>query len=275
MKRTIRLTESDLHKLIKRCVKEALSDKVERAIQMGCDWSNVNNNNFRLMNSMPDRYSPNYGGNNNVYDLSDDSSPLGDKRSQEMDKLWDEHETNETRIRNIVRESVRKVLSEEVDTGQVTAAWEKEQKPPESPRIKRLRQEIARLRREIVKAEEAGEDIKPIQDQIKLLKKQAGFTNVEESRESEMDADWRSMTQPSYAEMQMMDGRKFWPDENLNIYDAPYHIRPQEPGNDAMRALHGDIKAQQMRSTVRGMRDAGMNVGKGYDWMIDGDPRRK
>ena len=122
MKRTIKLTESDLHKLIKRCVKEALSDKVERAIQMGCDWSDVNNRNFGLMNSMPDMYSPNYGGNNNVYDLSNDVSPLGHKRQQEMDKLWDEHEKNESRIRNIVRESVRKVLGEEVDTGQVTAA---------------------------------------------------------------------------------------------------------------------------------------------------------
>lgn len=94
MKKVIRLSESGLHKLVKRCVKEALSDKV---------------------------------------------------------------------------------LSEEVDTGQVTAAWEKEQKPPESPMVKRIRQEIARLRREIDKAEEAGEDIKPIQDQIKMLKKQAGF----------------------------------------------------------------------------------------------------
>ena len=275
MKKVIKLSESGLHKLVRRCVKEALSDKVDRAIQMGCDWNNVDNNNFRLMNSMPDMYSPNYGGNNNVYDLSDDLSPLGHKRSQEMDKLWDEHETNETLIRNIVRESIRKVLSEEVDTGQVTAAWEKEQKPPESPRVKRIRQEIARLRREIDKAEEAGEDIKPIQDQIKMLKKQAGFTNVEESRESEMDADWRSMTEPSYPEMQMMNGRKFWPDENLNIYDTPYHIKPLKPGNDAMRALNGDKKAQQMRSTVRGMRDAGMDVGSGYDTIINGDPRRK
>lgn len=180
----------------------------------------------------------------------------------------------ESDLHNIVKESVRRILNEEVDTGQVKSAWEKEQKPPESPRVKRIRQEIARLRREIDKAEEAGENIKPIQDQIKLLKKQAGFTNVEESRESEMDADWRSMTQPSYAEMQMMDGRKFWPDENLNIYDTPYHAK-QKPGNDAMRALRGSERAKQMRSTVRGMRDAGMNVGKGYDWMIDGDPRRK
>lgn len=193
MKKVIRLSESGLHKLVKRCVKEALSDKV---------------------------------------------------------------------------------LSEEVDTGQVTAAWEKEQKPPESPRVKRIRQEIARLRREIDKAEEAGEDIKPIQDQIKMLKKQAGFTNVEESRESEMDADWRSMTQPSYPEMRMMNGEMFWPDENLNIYDTPYHTQ-QKPGNDAMRALRGSERAKQMRSTVRGMRDAGMDVGNEYDWIMNGDPRRK
>lgn len=194
MKKVIRLSESGLHKLVKRCVKEALSDKV---------------------------------------------------------------------------------LSEEVDTGQVTAAWEKEQKPPESPRVKRIRQEIARLRREIDKAEEAGEDIKPIQDQIKMLKKQAGFTNVEESRESEMDADWRSMTEPSYSEMQMINGKMFWPDENLNIYDTPYHTTQHKHGNDAMRALSGSKRAQQMRSTVRGMRDVGMDVGSGYDTIINGDPRRK
>lgn len=180
----------------------------------------------------------------------------------------------ESDLHNIVMESVRRILKEEVDTGQVKAAWEKEQKPPESPRVKRIRQEIARLRREIDKAEKAGENIKPIQDQIKLLKKQAGFTNVDESRESEMDADWRSMTQPSYPEMRMMNGEMFWPDENLNIYDTPYHTQ-QEPGNDAMRALHGDKRAQQMRSTVRGMRDAGMDVGSGYYTIIDGDPRRK
>ncbi len=99
----------------------------------------------------------------------------------------------ESDLHNIVKESVRRILMEEVDTGQVKAAWEKEQKPPESPRVKRIRQEIARLRREIDKAEKAGENIKPIQDQIKLLKKQAGFTNVDESRESEMDADWRTV----------------------------------------------------------------------------------
>lgn len=181
----------------------------------------------------------------------------------------------ESDLHNIVKESVRRILNEEVDTGQVKAAWEKEQKPPESPRVKRIRQEIAKLRREIDKAEEAGENIKPIQDQIKLLKKQAGFTNVEESRESEMDADWRSMTEPSRPETQMMNGKMFWPDENLNIYDTPYHTTQHKHGNGAMRALSGSKRAKQMRSTVRGMRDAGMDVGSNYNWMINGDPRRK
>ena len=117
MKRTIRLTESDLHRVIRESVKrvmnEELSDKVKRSMQMASDWIDVDNNNRMLTDFTPDMYSPNYGGNNNVYDLSNDVSPLGHKRHEEMNNAWDEHERNESKIRNIVRESIKRVINEQ------------------------------------------------------------------------------------------------------------------------------------------------------------------
>lgn len=97
---------------IKRVVNEELSDKVKRSMQMASDWIDVDINNRMLTDFTPDMYSPNYRGNNNVYDLSNDVSPLGHKRHEEMNDAWGEHERNESKIRNIVRESIKKVVNE-------------------------------------------------------------------------------------------------------------------------------------------------------------------
>lgn len=101
-----------VHESIKRVVNEELSDKVKRSMQMASDWIDVDNNNRMLTDFTPDMYSPNYRGNNNVYDLSNDVSPLGHKRHEEMNDAWGEHERNESKIRNIVRESIKKVVNE-------------------------------------------------------------------------------------------------------------------------------------------------------------------
>ena len=98
---------------VKRVMNEELSDKVKRSIQMASDWIDVDNNNRMLTDFTPDMYSPNYRGNNNVYDLSNDVSPLGHKRHEEMNDAWGEHERNESKIRNIVRESIKRVINEE------------------------------------------------------------------------------------------------------------------------------------------------------------------
>jgi len=104
--------ESVIRESIKRVMNEELSDKVKRSMQMASDWIDVNNNNRMLTDFTPDMYSPNYRGNNNVYDLSNDVSPLGHKRHEEMNDAWDEHERNESKIRNIVRESIKRVVNE-------------------------------------------------------------------------------------------------------------------------------------------------------------------
>lgn len=79
-------------------------------------------------------------------------------------------------LRGVVNEAINKVLSEEIDTGQVPSAWEKKHKKQESPEEREIRAKIRKLRRKISEYEEDGRDISGLQRRIAALKKKAGYT---------------------------------------------------------------------------------------------------
>ena len=79
---------------------------------------------------------------------------------------------DENVIRKVVSESIRNILKEEIDTGQVSSASEKRSTSPSVPEI---RKKIRALRNKISDYEEEGKDISELQKQITKLKKEAGF----------------------------------------------------------------------------------------------------
>lgn len=79
-------------------------------------------------------------------------------------------------INRIVEKSIKRVLREEVDMGQIPSAQDKKSRRRKtSPREDEIRKQIRKLRQQIDRYEEEGKDIKPIQKQIDKLKKEAGF----------------------------------------------------------------------------------------------------
>lgn len=97
------------------------------------------------------------------------------------------------------------------------------------------------------------------------------YTNYDEKNHA-----WNELTDLSYPEQRMKNGEMFWPDENLNIYDTPYHGN-KVPGHAAMQALkpgkEGE-RARKIRPTVRDMANSGLNVGSDYKSVMSGDRRR-
>lgn len=79
-------------------------------------------------------------------------------------------------INRIVEKSIKRILREEVDMGQIPSAQDmKSRRGKMSPREAEIRKQIRKLRQQIDRYEEEGKDIKPIQKQIDKLKKEAGF----------------------------------------------------------------------------------------------------
>lgn len=80
---------------------------------------------------------------------------------------------DENIISKAVKESIRKTIKEEIDTGQVPAASERRHSTsPSSPEI---RKKIRSLRNKISDYEEEGKDTSDLTKQIMKLKKEAGF----------------------------------------------------------------------------------------------------
>ena len=83
----------------------------------------------------------------------------------------------ESDLHRIVRGTVKRVLNEEIDTGQVPSASERRRsKSPDSPKIREIEKKIRQLRRMIGEYDDEGKDISGLQKQIEKLKKEAGFT---------------------------------------------------------------------------------------------------
>ena len=82
----------------------------------------------------------------------------------------------ESELRDIISESVRRILKEEIDTGQVPSAWEKSQrKRISSPNEEEIRKKIRRLRNMIEEYDDEGKDTSELTKQIAKLKKEAGL----------------------------------------------------------------------------------------------------
>ena len=78
-------------------------------------------------------------------------------------------------LHKIVKESVKRILREEVDMGQVPAASERRQRCEIDPKEEAIRKQITHLRKLIAQYDEEGKDITPLQNKIKALKKQANY----------------------------------------------------------------------------------------------------
>ena len=82
----------------------------------------------------------------------------------------------ESDLHRIVIESVNKILREEVDTGQITPAYERNRMyRNSSPREDEIRKKISNLRKKIGEYDDEGKDASELIKQIKKLKKEAGF----------------------------------------------------------------------------------------------------
>lgn len=117
MRKTIKLTENELKSMIGRIVNEEISlteadwmPQIRRKWQMSQDFKN---------NEVSPDYGKRYDGsflfpgtNKNVHDWSDSCAPEAHQRKSEMDKAWDEHEQNESKLHRIIREEMDKILSE-------------------------------------------------------------------------------------------------------------------------------------------------------------------
>ena len=77
-------------------------------------------------------------------------------------------------LHRIVKESVKRILSEEVDMGQVPSVSDRQPRSLDS-KEEAISKQIRHLRKLIDEYESEGKDIKPLQDKIKHLKKQAGY----------------------------------------------------------------------------------------------------
>jgi hypothetical protein len=78
----------------------------------------------------------------------------------------------ESELKRMISETVRRILKEEVDTGQVPSASEKRSTSPSAPDI---RKKIRALRNKIDDYNEEGKDTSELRKQIDKLKKEAGF----------------------------------------------------------------------------------------------------
>lgn len=191
MKKVIRLTESNLHKFIMEAINQYEEDECihGEAPQELIDEIEQYFGNHSITKMDSTLYVVGVAGNQwsfevrvpanghcviKQYSVDKNGINRDDEwytYKPEWFKLCEERTMNET-----IKRVLRRVIKEETEKEHQKAAWEKnEQKPPKSPRVKRIEDDIERLRHEIEKAKNAGEDIKPLQDQIRMLKKQAGF----------------------------------------------------------------------------------------------------
>lgn len=78
----------------------------------------------------------------------------------------------ESELKRMISETVRRILKEEVDTGQVPSASEKRSTSPSAPDI---RKKIRALRNKIDDYNEEGKDTSELKKQIDKLKKKKRF----------------------------------------------------------------------------------------------------
>jgi uncharacterized coiled-coil DUF342 family protein len=74
-----------------------------------------------------------------------------------------------------VKESVNRILSEEVDTGQVMPAYERNMMRHTSSREEEIRKKIRNLRKMIGDYEDENKDTSELVKQLQRLKKEAGY----------------------------------------------------------------------------------------------------
>ena len=125
------------------------------------DLSNPNvidDDNYRSFWSYNDKISPKYFRKN---------------ESKNMNKRL--IRLTESDLHRIVKESVNRILSEEVDTGQVTPAHERNMMHHTSPREEEIRKKIRKLRAMIGDYEDENKDTSELVKQLKRLKKEAGY----------------------------------------------------------------------------------------------------
>lgn len=109
-------------------------------------------------------------------------------------------------LRGVVNEAINNVLSEEIDTGQVSSAWEKKHKKQESPEEREIRAKIRKLRRKISEYEEDGRDISGLQRQIAALKKKAGYTTESRVRGIVHETMKRMLAETRFGEPKHIEG---------------------------------------------------------------------
>lgn len=81
----------------------------------------------------------------------------------------------ESDLHRIVKESVNRILSEEVDTGQVMPAYERNMMRHTSSREEEIRKKIRNLRKMIGDYEDENKDTSELVKQLQRLKKEAGY----------------------------------------------------------------------------------------------------
>lgn len=82
----------------------------------------------------------------------------------------------ENDLHRLIEKTVKDMLSEEVDMGQVSSVQDKrDRRREESKDIQDIRKEIHRIRRKIGEYEKLGKDTSALTDRIKTLKKQANM----------------------------------------------------------------------------------------------------
>ena len=205
MKQTIKLKESELKQMIAESVRRILKESGEyytvRPNSFAKDDRLAAKGYVKNSANMP---NPDYDDVSPYSDYRGDYYAAGERDSEKMfndneklskkekisqkaaDRRWQKaadsrplhrkgslnRAFNESCVRSIVKESIRKVLKEEVDTGQVPSASEKRSTSPSAPDI---RKKIRALRNKIDDYEKEGKDISELQKQIVKLKKEAGF----------------------------------------------------------------------------------------------------
>ena len=81
----------------------------------------------------------------------------------------------EADLHRIVKESVNRILSEEVDTGQVMPAYERNMKRYTSPSEEEIRKKIRKVRKMMDDYEDENKDTSELVKQLLMLKKEAGY----------------------------------------------------------------------------------------------------
>lgn len=190
MKKTIKLTESKIREMIAESVRKAINESENDAWaeydteKFFDDFSPTSKRAYLKSREYANKL-PNEEFNGWADDLKDelDKSWKDTKDIEKYEKMADTRPLHrkgslnrvgmdENVIRKFVSESIRKIIKEEIDTGQVPSASERHSTSPSAPEI---RKKLRLLRNKISDYEEEGKDTSDLKKQINKLKKEAGF----------------------------------------------------------------------------------------------------